>query len=113
MFRALTIRRSRKGYDRLADDSSNFLEAKLKSTTSLPTNLFSSSKKAIKEKRFADRSVEKEVKKASKIHPVFSIFEKRRRKRATAKPEFARYMEYLKEGGVWDLNSNMPVIYYK
>lgn len=24
-----------------------------------------------------------------------------------------RYVEYLKEGGMWDSNSNKPVIYYK
>nr|AFK36176.1 unknown [Lotus japonicus] len=48
-----------------------------------------------------------------KSHPIFSLFEFRRKKKATAKPEFARYLEYMKEGGMWDVNSNQPVIYFK
>ncbi|XP_020216868.1 uncharacterized protein LOC109800499 [Cajanus cajan] len=48
-----------------------------------------------------------------KSHPLFSFFDLRRKKKTTARPEFARYLEYVKEGGMWDLNSSKPVIYYK
>jgi hypothetical protein len=37
----------------------------------------------------------------------------KKKKKASSKPEFARYVEYMKEGGMWDLESNKPVIYYK
>ncbi|XP_010465407.1 PREDICTED: uncharacterized protein LOC104745768 [Camelina sativa] len=58
------------------------------------------------------------------VHPLFSFFDmsiKRKKKKkkkkstttTTAKPEYARYMEYVKEGGVWDNTSNEPVIYYR
>ena len=37
--------------------------------------------------------IQKEAKKLSKLDPLFSLFEKRsRKKKATAKPQFARYM---------------------
>ncbi|KAL2348548.1 hypothetical protein Fmac_002548 [Flemingia macrophylla] len=48
-----------------------------------------------------------------KSHPLFSFFDLRRKKKTTSRPEFARYLEYVKEGGMWDLNTNKPVIYYK
>ncbi|KAF8098038.1 hypothetical protein N665_0275s0009 [Sinapis alba] len=57
------------------------------------------------------------------FHPLLSLFNvrfqrkkkkttKKKKSLATAKPEFARYMEYVKEGGVWDPNSKAPVIHY-
>ncbi|KAI4314827.1 hypothetical protein L6164_027695 [Bauhinia variegata] len=48
-----------------------------------------------------------------KTHPLFGFMDFRGKKKTTSKPEFSRYLEYLKEGGTWDFNSNMPVIYYK
>ncbi|CAN8271190.1 unnamed protein product [Cochlearia groenlandica] len=46
-------------------------------------------------------------------HPIFSLFYGRnKKKKATAKPEFSRYVEYLKEGGMWDSSSNTPIIYF-
>lgn len=125
MLRAFSTRRS--GYDRLVDESSiGLVEVKLSRSATLPAKLFGSRKKPsskgnlppIPEQKpttakIPQYSGEKQVKKASKIHPIFSIFEKRRGKKATAKPEFARYMEYVKEGGSWDAKSNMPVIHYK
>ncbi|KAK2965904.1 hypothetical protein RJ640_011151 [Escallonia rubra] len=114
MFRALSTRRSRRGYDRLADESSiDLLEEKLRRATSLPAKFFGASKEVGAEQKFVANSAVKQAKKASKIHPIFSLFDRRRRKKATAKPEFARYMEYLKEGGRWDMNTDMPVMYYK
>ncbi|KAG5623465.1 hypothetical protein H5410_008683 [Solanum commersonii] len=43
------------------------------------------------------------AKKASKIHPIFSLFETKRKKKATARPEFSRYIQYLREGGFGDV----------
>lgn len=125
MLRAFSTRRS--GYDRLVDESSiGLVEVKLSRSATLPVKLFGSRRKAAAEgnlppvseqkpstAKVPENSGEKQVKKASKILPIFSIFEKRRRKKATAKPEFARYMEYVKEGGTWDAKLNMPVIHYK
>lgn len=125
MLRAFSTRRS--GYDRLVDESSiGLVEIKLSRSSTLPAKHFGSRKKPSSEgnlppiseqkpstAKIPGNSGQKQVKKASKIHPIFSIFEKRRQKKATAKPEFARYMEYVKEGGTWDTNLNMPVIHYK
>ncbi|OVA07070.1 hypothetical protein BVC80_1117g78 [Macleaya cordata] len=52
-------------------------------------------------------------KKLVKTHPLFNISDLRRSKKAMAKPEFLRYMEYIKEGGTWNPDSNNPVIYFK
>lgn len=56
---------------------------------------------------------DKNNQKEKKTHPLFSLFDFRRKKKVTAKPEIARYLDYVKEGGMWDLDSNKPVIYYK
>ncbi|KAL8144883.1 hypothetical protein AgCh_003185 [Apium graveolens] len=105
MLRAFSTRRS--GYDRLVDESSiGLVEVKLSRSTTLPAKLFGSRRKATPEvnlphvpeqkpskaKKIQENSGEKQVKKASKILPIFSIFEKRRQKKATAKPEFASSM---------------------
>ncbi|KAK1268480.1 hypothetical protein QJS04_geneDACA005124 [Acorus gramineus] len=52
---------------------------------------------------------------AAKSHPLFNLMDapKKKGKKATAKPELVRYMEYMKEAGTWDPNSNRPVIYFK
>lgn len=127
MFRAFSVRRG--GYERLVDEPSvGFLEVKLSRSATLPAKVFgsrnklapqgnvvpgSAEKQAKKAAKIPEKSKEKQVKKASKIHPVFGIFEKRRGKKATAKPEFARYIEYVKEGGLWDVETNVPVMHYK
>ncbi|CAN0861720.1 hypothetical protein LINGRAHAP2_LOCUS8294 [Linum grandiflorum] len=49
----------------------------------------------------------------SKSHPLLSLFISRRKKRTTSRPEFARYIQYVKEGGLWDSSSGVPVMYYK
>ncbi|CAN1344293.1 hypothetical protein LINPERPRIM_LOCUS40040 [Linum perenne] len=36
-----------------------------------------------------------------------------RKKRTTSRPEFARYIQYVKEGGIWDHGSAVPVMHYK
>jgi hypothetical protein len=114
MFRALSTRRSHRRYEKLADEPAvGTLEVKLKRSTSLPARVFGSLTKSTLELAFPDSSQVKHTNKVTKSHPLFSLFNARRKKKTTAKPEFARYLEYLKEGGVWDMNSNMPVIYYK
>ncbi|MFS8010535.1 hypothetical protein Hanom_Chr14g01298231 [Helianthus anomalus] len=106
MFRSMSTRKVHRGYEQLIseptiDDQSS--ETKMLRSTTLPANFFGEP---------PVKFIEKQVKKASKIHPFFSLFERRsRKKKATAKPEFSRYMQYLKEGGIWDANSIKPVIY--
>ncbi|KAI3450971.1 hypothetical protein Pfo_007636 [Paulownia fortunei] len=113
MFRALSTRRSRRGYEQLGDEASTAaLVPKLSRAKSLPAKILSCSKKITTPAPAANTPSE-QVKKASKVHPFFSLFETKRKKKATAKPEFSRYLEYVKEGGTWDMRANMPVMYYK
>ncbi|CAA7022142.1 unnamed protein product [Microthlaspi erraticum] len=118
MLRTLSTRaRSRRsGYERVGDEStSSFLGAKLRRSTSVPYYAASirlgGGSPAILEELPSQKSKQTVV--TSKLsHPIFSLF-CRSKKKATAKPEFSRYYEYLREGGVWDLRSNTPVIYFK
>ncbi|KAG6397370.1 hypothetical protein SASPL_143537 [Salvia splendens] len=107
MFRALSVRRQ--GYEQLGEGDepspSASLMPKLSRTTSVPTKVMNSPKRV--------PTAAQEANKASKVHPFFSMFETKRRKKATMKPEFSRYLEYLKEGGAWDMAANKPVMYYK
>ncbi|KAK6288080.1 hypothetical protein POUND7_014259 [Theobroma cacao] len=129
MLRAFSTRRSRGGYERLLEvdvevdepvTSTGHLEAQLKRARSVPARVFGLSRRftpalalpenyQVKSKSSSSSS----TKKVTKSHPLFSLFDARRKKKTTAKPEFARYIEYLKEGGMWDMKANMPVIYYK
>ncbi|KAL3525359.1 hypothetical protein ACH5RR_013731 [Cinchona calisaya] len=112
MLRALSTRNCR-GYEKLKDqenESSALLEAKLNRARSLPAKIFSSARKSTREQSAEAKSSAKQAKKVSKIHPVFNLFHPRLRKKAAAKPEFSRYLEYLKEGGLFGMDSNMPVI---
>ncbi|GMI68901.1 hypothetical protein like AT3G50900 [Hibiscus trionum] len=135
MLRAFSTRRNRSGYERLlveteVDDQpvsrNNQFEAQLKRARSVPARVFGLSKKfnapelGFPEKgRVKSSSTttttdsNKKGAKSKSVHPLFSLFDTRRKKRTTAKPEFARYIEYLKEGGMWDMNANMPIIHYK
>ncbi|XP_076897825.1 uncharacterized protein LOC143551243 [Bidens hawaiensis] len=98
MFRAMSTRRNNKGYEPLviggAPVDELLSEAKMIRSKTLPTRFFGDSAVTFEaELRTPARehNVDKQVKKASKVHPIFSIFEKRgRRKKATAKPEFSR-----------------------
>ncbi|XWS29275.1 hypothetical protein CRYUN_Cryun24cG0014300 [Craigia yunnanensis] len=126
MLRAFSTRRSRHGYERLLEvevdepvSSIGQFEAQLKRTRSVPARVFGLSRKFTPALALTDNS---QVKKSSSTsnkkvtkstHPLFSLFDARRKKKTTAKPEFARYLEYLKEGGMWDMTANMPVMYYK
>ncbi|RDY09346.1 hypothetical protein CR513_06281, partial [Mucuna pruriens] len=121
MFRSTSTRRGPAKYEKLdkeyvANGTSN---EEFKRSRSLPSR--ASMKMAIGS-TFGDTNLQRNpTKKANsnpkdkekKSHPLFSFFDLRRKKKATARPELARYLEYVKEGGMWDLNSNKPVIYYK
>ncbi|KAI3704543.1 hypothetical protein L1987_74766 [Smallanthus sonchifolius] len=115
MFRSTSTKKNHRGYEQLLNESARPSEAKMLRSTTLPANFFGDHplKFVLEPKpKKADAIVEKQAKKVSKVHPFFSLFErKNRKKKATAKPEFSRYMQYLKEGGVWDANSDKPVIY--
>ncbi|KAK9038852.1 hypothetical protein V6N11_023697 [Hibiscus sabdariffa] len=138
MLRAFSTRRNRSGYERLlveteVDDQpvsrTSQFEAQLKRARSVPARVFGLSRKfngpelglpeKTQLKSFSKTTTttttesNKKGAKSKSVHPLFSLFDSRRKKRTTAKPEFARYIEYLKEGGMWDVNANMPVIHYK
>lgn len=116
MFRSISTRKHHRGYEQITivNDASPSDPKMLRSTT-LPANFFGDHplKFVLEQKPPKVDVIDKQVKKVSKVHPFFSLFErkKNRKKKATAKPEFSRYMQYLKEGGVWDAKSNKPVIY--
>ena len=120
MLRALSVRRSRR-YERLVDESTiELLEVNLKRAKSVPASrVFGDKNKLapLPELGFITKKAPEKpaAKKASKnvSHPLFSLFYGSRKRKTTAKPEFARYLEYVKEGGLWDTKSNMPVLYYK
>ncbi|GER49041.1 GDP dissociation inhibitor family protein / RabGTPase activator family protein [Striga asiatica] len=104
MFRAMSTRRSRNGYVPLREEAVGAdLVPKLSRTTSTQAKILTGCSKKIKcvnarEKTPAEEEKEA-IKKASKIHPLFGLFETRRKKKPTANPKFSKYLEYLKEGG--------------
>ncbi|XP_059294795.1 uncharacterized protein LOC132047832 [Lycium ferocissimum] len=107
----MSTRRDYRGYEELIKEEAPsapmiILEPKLsKSRTVLPAaNFFSSSsRKVTSEENFQANAQLKEAKKASKIHPIFSLFETKKKKKATARPEFSRYIQYVREGGFGDV----------
>ncbi|KAI3794231.1 hypothetical protein L1987_36860 [Smallanthus sonchifolius] len=119
MFRAMSLRKVHRGYEPLISENDvvpdPLLDAKMIRSTTLPAHFFGDIPlKLVPESKAPAKvvSIEKQAKKVSKLHPLFSLFERKsRKKKATAKPEFSRYMQYLKEGGTWDANSVKPVIY--
>ncbi|KAJ7944254.1 Sodium/potassium-transporting ATPase subunit alpha-1 like [Quillaja saponaria] len=127
MFRALSTRMSSRRYERLGEEPGIKLLGEepgirvlggdqYKRTTSLPAKIFNSSRKVTLGSAAVDSKKQvKPAKKANKekVHPLFSIFDVRSKKKMTSKPEYSRYIQYLKEGGLWDSKSNMPVIYNK
>lgn len=118
MFRAMSLRKVHRGYEPLVNESDvpdPLSDPKMLRSTTLPAHFFGDTPlKFVLEPKSSVKGdmIEKQVKKVSKLHPLFSLFERKsRKKKATAKPEFSRYMQYLKEGGVWHANSTKPVIY--
>ncbi|KAL5704687.1 hypothetical protein ACHQM5_023077 [Ranunculus cassubicifolius] len=60
------------------------------------------------------RSVSRSAsKKVVTSHPIFNVPDARKSKKAMKKPEFMRYIQYMKEGGTWDADANRPSIYFK
>ncbi|XP_030523976.1 uncharacterized protein LOC115736411 [Rhodamnia argentea] len=115
MFRAFSTRRGRGRYEKLGrEPAAPPSEAgKLKRTASLPAGALGSSSNPVPEVVFPANPQGKPTRKVSNSHPLFSLFDgSRRRKKATARPELARYLEYVKEGGLWDADSNKPIIHY-
>ena len=128
LFRALSTTRGRRGgYDRLLDETTIDSGAKyadhhdhavLKRVTSVPAQmLFGSSTKKLGSDPVVpatNSKAKKQGKKAEKIHPLFGLFAgKGKKNKMTANPDFSRYIEYLKEGGMWNKDKDSPVIYYK
>lgn len=114
MLRALTARRKNRGYDQLGKEQAppspvGGEEPQLKRVSSLPARLSDTTATSQPEPPLKQEKKGK----AGKSHPLFGLFSGRRKAKTTAKPEFSRYIEYMKEGGVWDTNSNTPVIYFK
>ncbi|KAG2311694.1 hypothetical protein Bca4012_026147 [Brassica carinata] len=115
MFRAMSTRKIHGGYEKLGEE-----EPSLKRVSSVPGSVYGNSRNPIHQEAKKMPIVKPT---GGSVHPLLSFFDvhfqKKKKKKttkknlATAKPEFARYMEYLKEGGVWDPNSNAPVIHYK
>ncbi|CAN0861718.1 hypothetical protein LINGRAHAP2_LOCUS8294 [Linum grandiflorum] len=120
MLRALSTRISQYKYDRLADESSIsplIGGYKLTRRTTLPVQVLggrSSCRYKLSLKLNLPALLRPAANKGdSKSHPLLSLFISRRKKRTTSRPEFARYIQYVKEGGLWDSSSGVPVMYYK
>ncbi|KAJ6907231.1 hypothetical protein NC651_017809 [Populus alba x Populus x berolinensis] len=106
MLRALSTCRNHGGYERLVEEPVNIslLDGKLKRAKSVPASVFGSSKSRKLGPEPALQNIfpaKPSSRKVSKSHPLFSLFNNRRKKKPTARPEFARYLQYVKEGGIW------------
>ncbi|MED6159402.1 hypothetical protein PIB30_042027 [Stylosanthes scabra] len=124
MFRSMTTRGGPGRYERLGKESATtaLLHEEFQRSTSLPAHrALSSSRKIGASEFFGGGNINLQrnpTKKANnngsnkKSHPLLSFLHLRKKSKTAARPEFARYLEYLKEGGMWDLKTNKPVIYY-
>ncbi|XP_042431260.1 uncharacterized protein LOC122017660 [Zingiber officinale] len=95
MSNASEYRWSRQGYRRLSSQQPSIDLAKNAETTAATTTLKRSK---------TTRDV--------KVHPVMRILQTPSKKE-TARPEFLRYLEYMREAGSWDPSSDRPTIYFK
>ncbi|RRT48406.1 hypothetical protein B296_00053113 [Ensete ventricosum] len=95
-------RRSRRGYRRLLSRQSSFDLAKGDEATTTTT----AAAETVSELKRSNTTRE------IKAHPLIRIMEKPPKK-ATATPEFLRYLEYMREAGTWLPNSDAPAIYFK
>ncbi|KAL2966507.1 hypothetical protein AAZX31_16G121600 [Glycine max] len=107
MFRSMTTQR---GYESLGKESATtaLLQEGFKRSTSLPLWGSNSSRKMALGSTYGDINLQRNPTKKGNNNN-----DKRKTKKPTARPEFARYLEYLKQGGMRNLNSNEPVKYYK
>ncbi|KAJ6740055.1 PROTEIN SHROOM-LIKE [Salix purpurea] len=108
MLRALNKHRNPSRYGRLdkEPDTECLLEGELKTSGSSPSHEVSGSPKLCTlGPELAPQNVSPvnpRRRKGSKSHPLFSLCDGAgRKKNTTARPEFARYLQYVKEGGVW------------
>lgn len=115
MFRALSTRRNRRGYEQLGgagDDETILIEA--------PADELSQGRSVSSAKTLNNEQLQV-INKASKIHPFFTLFEtkttttkpKKKKRTSSSNSSFSRYLDYVKEAGIWDVGSDKPVIYYK
>ncbi|CAN8254773.1 unnamed protein product [Cochlearia groenlandica] len=119
MFRAMSTRNNHGGYEKLGEQ-----EPRLKKVASVPASVYGQTRNPIDHQEVKIK-IPSAKPTGGSVHPLLSFFDvyfqKKKKKTtktkkkslATSKPEFARYMEYVKEGGVWDPNSNAPVIHYR
>ncbi|WOL14489.1 hypothetical protein Cni_G23269 [Canna indica] len=96
------FRKSRRGYRRLFSRHSS-LDAADQSDEAVTTT-----RRTLIKGRPPNSTSSREI----KAHPIIKILEAPSKK-ATAKPEFLRYLEYMKEAGSWEPNSDRPIIYFK
>ncbi|KAJ8641382.1 hypothetical protein MRB53_018076 [Persea americana] len=136
MYRASVHQKSRHGYHRLGQETiSDPSEPKIaktpikaKKVTILPVRMLKTTKTTKPETMLKTAKTTKpettvsvppqttkcSTRDATRSHPLLNFLGTSRRKKvATLKPEFIRYLEYMKEGGRWDADSNRPVIYFK
>ncbi|VFQ75460.1 unnamed protein product [Cuscuta campestris] len=106
MLRSMTARKSPHAYKQLIKDEEShhdLFDPKLSRNSSVPSfknGVFGTPSPSSSSSSSQAKSQAKQAEKASKVHPIFSLFNTgRKSKRATARPEFSRYMQYLKEGG--------------
>ncbi|KAJ4822944.1 hypothetical protein Tsubulata_000297 [Turnera subulata] len=121
MFRAMSVRRRSMSYERLGEEPNSMgqPEVKLERNKSVPAFVFGLSKS--RRQKLGEVVVPENPpvkppvsKKDAKSHPLFSMFDgRRKKKKPTANLEFVRYVAYLKEEGVWDPTAKKAVIYYK
>ncbi|KAE9612974.1 hypothetical protein Lal_00027481 [Lupinus albus] len=99
MFKATSTRRGSSKYEKLEKESAGNgpWNEELKRSTSLPSTAQGSAFEGIKLQR--NHTKKGNDNKKEKIHPLFGSLDFHSKKKTTAKPEFLRYLYYLKEGG--------------
>ncbi|WVZ24859.1 hypothetical protein V8G54_003403 [Vigna mungo] len=109
----MSTRRGPGRYERLGKESvtTALMNEGFKRSTSLPSWGSNPSRKEALGSSFGDFNLQRNpTKKGSssekKSHPLLSFLALRRKKKTTARPEFARYLEYLKEGGISSSNNS-------
>ncbi|KAF7828883.1 uncharacterized protein G2W53_020047 [Senna tora] len=123
MFRSLTSRRGSHGigsYERLGKEFSAvspLIPEEFQRSTSLPAVSALKNLPRSKTTHFGgisnlQRQATKKGNNNNNNNSNFMDFRRKRKSKTTARPEFARYIEYVKEGGMWDFNSNKPVMHY-
>ncbi|XP_074579185.1 uncharacterized protein LOC141835706 [Curcuma longa] len=100
MSNASEYRWSRRGYSRLSSRKPSFDLAENAETTTTATSTTTPKR--------SKTTTRDDI----KAHPVMRILQAPSKKE-TARPEFLRYLEYVREAGSWDPSSDRPTIYFK